>query len=154
MAVLHKNTDLEAAANNAPGRAPLKSGSVYATLQSRFFMYDLIKITSRKSTSKIITFYFRIPKLEEYDAQILEQRDILSRLNSKPQISYAFAFKRQEFEETSMSFEFELEKDAKMCIASVSSLYKQLKDSCKRNKHIPKHISDYIEELVDNARKE
>ena len=47
-------------------------------------MYDLIKITSRKSTTKIITFYYRIPKLEEYDAQILEQRDILSRLNSRP----------------------------------------------------------------------
>jgi len=29
-------------------------------------MHDLIKITSRKSSAKIITFYFRIPKFGEY----------------------------------------------------------------------------------------
>ena len=97
-------------------------------------MYDLIKITSRKSTTKIITFYYRIPKLEEYNAQVLEQHDILQKLNCKPAVRYAFAFKRQEFEEVSMSFEFELEEEAKMCIASVSSLYKKLKDSQKRQK--------------------
>jgi hypothetical protein len=30
-------------------------------------MHDLIKITSRKSSAKIITFYFRIPRFGEYD---------------------------------------------------------------------------------------
>ncbi len=49
----------------------------YAVLQSRFFMYDLIKITSRKSTTKIITFYFRIPKIVDYPAPDLEKSDIL-----------------------------------------------------------------------------
>ena len=44
----------------------------YAILESRFLMHDLIKITSRKSSSKIITFYFRIPLFTEYDGQILE----------------------------------------------------------------------------------
>lgn len=70
-------------------------------------MYDLIKITSRKSTTKIITFYFRIPKLADYPAGELEKPDILSRLNCKPTTKYAFAFKRTEYEEVSMSFEFE-----------------------------------------------
>ena len=87
-------------------------------------MYDLIKITSRKSTTKIITFYYRIPKKCEYDENVLEDDQIIWKLNSKPQCSYAFAFKRPEFEEVSMSFEFEREEDAKECIASVSSLYK------------------------------
>ena len=32
-----------------------------------------------------------------------------------------------------MSFEFEREEEAKECINSVSSLYKQLKDSQKKN---------------------
>jgi len=35
-------------------------------------MYDLIKITSRKSTTKIITFYYRIPKKCDYDESVLE----------------------------------------------------------------------------------
>jgi len=30
-------------------------------------MHDLIKITSRKSSAKIITFYFRIPQFGEYN---------------------------------------------------------------------------------------
>jgi len=35
-------------------------------LESRYMMHDLIKITSRKSSAKIITFYFRIPPYPEY----------------------------------------------------------------------------------------
>ena len=96
-------------------------------------MYDLIKITSRKSTTKIITFYYRIPKKAEYDERILEDENMILKLNRKPQCSYQFAFKRNEFEEVSMSFEFEREEEAKECINSVSSLYKQLKDQQKRN---------------------
>ncbi len=38
----------------------------YGILLSRFFMHDLTKITSRKSTNKVITFYFRIPTYIEY----------------------------------------------------------------------------------------
>lgn len=94
-------------------------------------MYDLIKITSRKSTTKIITFYYRIPKKSEYDEKVLEDKDIIWNLNTRPQCHYVFAFKRPEFEEVSMSFEFEREEDAKKCINSVSSLYKQLKESTK-----------------------
>ena len=105
----------------------------FALLQSRFFMYDLIKITSRKSTTKIITFYYRIPKKTEYDESVLEDEQMLWMLNRKPQCSYQFAFKRNEFEEVSMSFEFEKEEEAKECINSVSNLYKQLKDSQKKN---------------------
>jgi len=51
---------------------PQDENMQYALLQSRFFMYDLIKITSRKLTTKIITFYYRIPKKAEYDERILE----------------------------------------------------------------------------------
>jgi len=42
-------------------------------VQSRFFMHDLIKITSRKSSAKIITFYFRIPIFKEYNSQYYEE---------------------------------------------------------------------------------
>jgi len=87
-------------------------------------MYDLIKITSRKSTTKIITFYYRIPKRSDYNESVLENDQIIWKLNNKPPGNYAFAFKRPEFEEVSMSFEFEREEDAKECINSVSSLYK------------------------------
>jgi len=76
-------------------------------------MYDLIKITSRKQTTKVITFYYRIPKFAEYDSSTLEQADMASKLNQKPQTRYLFAFRRTEFEEVSMSFEFEREEDAK-----------------------------------------
>ena len=91
-------------------------------------MYDLIKITSRKLTTKIITFYYRIPKKIEYDERILEDQEMVWKLNKKPACHYSFAFKRAEFEEVAMSFEFEKEEEAKECINSVSSLYKQLKD--------------------------
>lgn len=66
----------------------------YAILESRFLMYDLIKITSRKSSSKIITFYFRIPLLQDYNFQVLEQ-NIIQQLDQKPTIKYQFAFKRK-----------------------------------------------------------
>jgi len=46
------------------------------------------------------------------------------KLNKKPACHYSFAFKRAEFEEVAMSFEFEREEEAKECINSVSSLYK------------------------------
>ena len=97
-------------------------------------MYDLIKITSRKSTTKIITFYFRIPLIKDYPVEELETSEILQKLNSKPPTKYAFAFKRKEFEDVSMSFEFEFEEQAKTCIAKVSNLYKELKDKNTRKR--------------------
>ena len=45
----------------------------YGVLLSRFFMHDLTKITSRKSTTRVITFYFRIPTFKEY----LENESVL-----------------------------------------------------------------------------
>ena len=96
-------------------------------------MFDLIKITSRKQTTKIITFYYRIPKFEDYDQNILEPPDMLNRFDKKPNTRYQFAFRRNEFEEVSMSFEFEKEDGAKQCIQSVSTLYKKLKDHQKRS---------------------
>ena len=87
----------------------VRNTNTHTILMSRFFMYDLIKITSRKSTTKIITFYYRIPKLADYSPQLLEPADMLARLNSRPNTRYHFAFKREQFEEVSMSFEFERE---------------------------------------------
>jgi hypothetical protein len=57
-------------------------------------MYDLIKITSRKSSAKIITFYFRVPLIAEYNATVLEQ-GIVQQLDQRPSIKYQFAFKRK-----------------------------------------------------------
>lgn len=82
----------------------------HSVLLSRFFMHDLIKITSRRSTTKVITFYYRIPKLEEYvQNETILEADITNRLFMKPSIQYTFAFKRDRFEEVSMSFEFDNE---------------------------------------------
>ena len=39
-------------------------------------MHDLIKITSRKSSAKIITFYFRIPQFGEYNASFYDQLEV------------------------------------------------------------------------------
>lgn len=59
-------------------------------------MQDLIKITSRRTTTKIITFYFRIPKLDEYKSSKISEEDLLSK---RPYPGYPFATKRQHFEE-------------------------------------------------------
>lgn len=78
-------------------------------------MHDLIKITSRKSSTKIITFYFRIPLNLEYNSQVLES-NLISSLDQKPAVKYQFAFKRKNYKEVSMSFEFSKEDEAKQCI--------------------------------------
>lgn len=52
---------------STPGKNKGNASSV-ALIESRFLMYDLIKITSRKSSSKIITFYFRVPLHTEYNS--------------------------------------------------------------------------------------
>ena len=91
-------------------------------------MHDLIKITSRKSSAKIITFYFRIPQYSEYNTEVFES-DIVSFIDQKPPVKYHFAFKRKAFSEVSVSFEFSQEDESKQCISIVSSLYKKLKNS-------------------------
>lgn len=103
-------------------------------------MYDLIKITSRKSSAKIITFYFRVPLIEEYSASVLE-KNLVQQLDQRPQLKYQFAFKRkvifntsfimyiQNYREVSASFEFPQQEEAKECIEKVSSIYKKLKNS-------------------------
>ena len=91
-------------------------------------MHDLIKITSRKSTTKIITFYFRIPKLAEYSSgvykddggRLILELDTVGTLGKKPAVKYAFAFKRNLYEEVSLTFEFNEEERAKECINVVS----------------------------------
>lgn len=89
-------------------------------------MHDLIKITSRKSSTKIITFYFRIPFFQEYSDINLET-DVVGMLDKKPAQKYPFAFKRKNYKEVSISFEFGDEEEAKKCISIVSDLYKKLK---------------------------
>ena len=67
------------------------------------------------------------------DRKGLEPENMIHKLNSKPNTRYQFAFRRNEYEEVSMSFEFDREEDAKLCIQSVSSLYKKLKDYQKKS---------------------
>ena len=103
-------------------------------------MHDLIKITSRKSSAKIITFYFRIPQFGEYNQnyfQKLEHQEnpsaqentILDTYNQNPIIPYQFAYKRKKYQEVKMGFEFKNEEEARDCIERVSILYKRLKGS-------------------------
>lgn len=109
-------------------------------------MHDLIKITSRKSSAKIITFYFRIPQFGEYNANyyktvelneengdVLQQNTILSTYNQNPNIPYQFAYKRKKYHEVKMGFEFKTEEEARDCIERVSILYKRLKNSYKED---------------------
>lgn len=63
------SSEKEAKIGGSPSKNP--QGPV-ALIESRFLMYDLIKITSRKSSAKIITFYFRIPLIQEYNSAVLE----------------------------------------------------------------------------------
>lgn len=98
----------------------------FAVIESRFLMHDLIKITSRKSSTKIITFYFRIPYFSDYSPEMLEH-NVVEQLDMKPPTKYPFAFKRSNYKEVSISFEFGNEEEAKACINQVSQLYKKLK---------------------------
>jgi hypothetical protein len=103
-------------------------------------MHDLIKITSRKSSAKIITFYFRIPQFGEYNqcyfSSLEQQSDpasqdniILDTYNQNPIIPYQFAYRRKKYQEVKMGFEFKNEEEARDCIERVSILYKRLKGS-------------------------
>ena len=111
-------------------------------------MHDLIKITSRKSSAKIITFYFRIPQFGEYNQnffhalelgqmsenqppQTKDENIILDSYNGNPKIYYQFAYKRKKYQEVKMGFEFPTEDEARDCIERVSVLYKRLKNSYK-----------------------
>lgn len=76
------------------GGAGVNPNTPVALIESRFMMYDLIKITSRKSSAKIITFYFRVPLMDEYSAAVLE-KNLFQQLDQRPTIKYQFAFKRK-----------------------------------------------------------
>ena len=48
-------------------------------IDSRFSLYDLVKITSRKSVAELITFYFRVPEYPEYNKR--SEDDFLNSIN-------------------------------------------------------------------------
>lgn len=56
-------------------------------LLSRFYMHDLVKITSRKTHTKQITMYFRLPKFNDYMLNGLEV-DIFGSIGLYPKTDY------------------------------------------------------------------
>mmetsp|Transcript_24331 Transcript_24331/g.21593 ORF Transcript_24331/g.21593 Transcript_24331/m.21593 type:complete len:131 (-) Transcript_24331:213-605(-) len=64
-------------------------------IDSRYTMYDLVKITSRKNSANVITFYFRTPKYRDYNKRL--EGMFLERLNTKPSPNYIFACKRKSY---------------------------------------------------------
>ena len=68
-------------------------------------MYDLVKITSRKNSGNVITFYFRIPKFKEYNIEL--EKDFLSKIDKKPSEDYIFAHKRKSYIEICVVIKFE-----------------------------------------------
>lgn len=73
----------------------MQSHSNYMYIDSRYTMYDLVKITSRKNLGNVITFYFRIPKITEYNQEL--EVDFLETINEKPSEDYIFAHKRKSY---------------------------------------------------------
>ena len=65
----------------------------YTYIDSRYTMYDLVKITSRKNSGNMITFYFRIPEYKEYNKAL--EGDFLAKVDQKPSQDYIFAHKRK-----------------------------------------------------------
>lgn len=51
-------------------------------VDSKYTLYDLVKITSRKNSGCTITFYFRVPPLDEYDES--SQDGFFSKVDQKP----------------------------------------------------------------------
>lgn len=94
-------------------------------IDSRYTMYDLVKITSRKNSASVITFYFRIPKFKEYNLKLEEM--FLEKINEKPADNYIFAHKRKSYIEICVVVQFENSEVAHQCIKKVSHLYKVLK---------------------------
>lgn len=81
-----------------------KPSSMYY-IDSRFTMYDLVKITSRKNSASVITFYFRISKSNDY----------------------IFAHKRKDYIEIWLVVKFENPEIAHQWIQKVSHQYKAFK---------------------------
>ena len=94
-------------------------------VDSRYTMYDLIKITSRKNSGNVITFYFKTPTYEDYNISLEDK--FLERINEKPSEDYVFAHKRQKSIETCVVVMFDNSEVAHQCISKVSHLYKMLK---------------------------
>lgn len=74
-------------------------------VDSRYTMYDLVKITSRKNSASVITFYFRTPKFEEYNISL--EDSFLKKINEKPAPNYIFAHKRKNYIEICVVVMFE-----------------------------------------------
>ena len=114
---------------------PQSTGTLY--VESRFSMFDLIKITSRKTSAKFITFYFRIPPVEQYkkesDCDVVDKLrgTLKTQAQARSTPAPVFAYKRTQYHDVHVSYEFGLENDAKKCIQSVSDLYSKLKESRK-----------------------
>lgn len=67
-------------------------------VDSRYTMYDLIKITSRRNSGNVITFYFKTPEFDDYNIELEDK--FLERINEKPSDDYVFAHKRTKSIET------------------------------------------------------
>jgi len=94
-------------------------------VDSRYTMYDLVKITSLKNSTSVITFYFRTPEFPEYNAEL--EDTFLEKINDKPAENYIFAHKRKNYIEICVVVMFENSDIAHQCIKKVSHLYKILK---------------------------
>lgn len=94
-------------------------------VDSRYTMYDLVKITSLKNSNSVITFYFRTPKFKEYETSL--EDSFLETINTKPSPNYIFAHKRKNYIEICVVVMFENSEIAHQCIKKVSHLYKILK---------------------------
>ena len=94
-------------------------------IDSRYTLYDLVKITSRKNSASMITFYFRIPKFKEYNAKLEE--NFLESIDKKPAPNYMFAHKRKNYVEVCWVCKFDSPEIAHEWIKKVSWLYKILK---------------------------
>jgi hypothetical protein len=104
---------------------PKSEENPWMYVDSRYTLYDLVKITSRKNSASMITFYFRIPKFEEYKLQL--EDNLLDNIDKKPSSDYMFAHKRKNYVEICLVIEFDNSDRAHECIKKVSHLYKVLK---------------------------
>lgn len=91
-------------------------------VESRFTLYDVVKITSRKKSNKTITFYYKHPLYYEYNTEL--EDDFSNTILTKPSSDYQFAHRRTKFNDISVIYEFDHEDIGKNCISNVSHNYK------------------------------
>lgn len=110
-------------------------------IDSRYTMYDLVKITSLKNSNSVITFYFRTPNFSEYNLHLEDM--FLENLNEKPSADYIFAHKRKSYIEICVVVMFENSEVAHKCIKKVSHLYKILKHN-EASKEMKEEVKDSL----------